>query len=105
MGDLSDEIFQDIGSFESSITSKLEEIEQSHEKERMKLSKLQYAKYTKLAAMYPSLHLFDSAMPKLKKHSEEQYKIRTGSEFQIECDYSSDEDDENMSIDYKIDGF
>lgn len=80
-------------------------IENSHVKERLKLSKLQYARYEKLATMYPSLHLFDPEMPKRKKKAEEPYRNITETDFKGAHDYSSSDDDENMSIDYKMDSY
>ena len=102
---LSDEILEDINSLESSIISKLERIENSHINERQMLSKLQYARYEKLAAMYPSLHLFDPEMPKMKKKTEDRYRNITEGDFKQTYECSSSDDDENMSIDYRMDNY
>ena len=101
----SDEILQAISDFETSIVSKLEDIEKSHEKERLILGKLQYARYAKLVAMYPNLHLFDPEMPKGKREEEEFCNTYTMDGAQQIYAPSSDEDDEDGSIDYRMESF
>ena len=83
----------------------MEEIEKSHEKERSILGKLQHARYAKLVAMYPSLHVFDPEMPKVKREEDEICNTYAMDGVEHQYDYSSDEDDEDGSIDFRMERF
>lgn len=98
---LSEEIFEDIDNLQRNITSIVERLDKTHTKEILKLSKMQHGRNAALVYMYPSLTIFDPALPKLKRFTDEENNRIL--EHQQKVYWDSDDEDEDQQIDYKMD--
>lgn len=97
-----EEIQEDIFELERRISSTVGTLDQQHEKERLKLSQMHYARISALLSMYPSLHVFDPSIPKPKNSKTKANEVPVYHDVR-ENDYD-DDDDGDMPIYYRMDG-